>query len=131
MRGRCYDRTPMGRKVLVVDDDKLTLEIVKDMLEEAGYAVATLSAPRLIANVLLRERPDLVLVDVRMPELSGDLLVEFMSRFKLLTVPMVLFSAEEEDTLRELTERTGARGYIKKTEDRELFLRQVASFLPV
>jgi len=121
----------MGRKVLVVDDDKLTLEIVKDMLEEAGYAVATLSAPRLIANVLLREHPDLVLVDVRMPELSGDLLVEFMSRFKLLTVPMVLFSAEEEETLRELTERTGARGYIKKTEDRALFLHQVASFLPL
>src|SRR5215467_9914186 len=130
MRGRCYDRTAMSRKVLVVDDDKLTLEIVKDMLEEAGYAVATLSAPRLIANVLLRERPDLVLVDVRMPELSGDLLVEFMSRFKLLTVPMVLFSAEEEDTLRELTQRTGARDYIKKTNDRALFLKQVASFFP-
>jgi CheY-like chemotaxis protein len=120
----------MGRKILVVDDDKLTLEIVKDLLDEAGYATATLSAPRLIANVLLREKPDLILVDVRMPELSGDLLVEFMSRFKLLTVPMVLFSAEEEDTLKELALRTGARGYIKKSENHQLFLKQVASFLP-
>jgi CheY-like chemotaxis protein len=120
----------MGRKILVVDDDKLTLEIVKDMLEEGGYDVATLSQPRLIANVLLRERPDLVLVDVRMPELSGDLLVEFMSRFKLLDVPMVLLSAEEEATLRELAQRAGARGFIKKTSDRAAFLAKVRSFLP-
>ena len=119
----------MSRKVLVIDDDKLTLEIVRDMLEEGGYVVATLSQPRLVANVLLKEKPDLVLVDVRMPELSGDLLVEFMSRFNLLTVPIVLFSAEEEDVLRELTARTGARGYIKKTNDQARFLEQVKSFL--
>ena len=122
----------MKRKVLVIDDDQLTLAIVRDTLEEGGFAVVTLSAPRLVANVILRERPDLVLVDVRMPELSGDLLVEFVSQFKQLgQVPMVLFSAEEEDALARLAERSGARGYIKKTEDQALLLRQVRSFLPI
>jgi len=119
----------MARKILVVDDDKLTLEVVKDLLETAGYQVATLSAPRLIANVIVREQPDLILVDLRMPELPGDLLVEFARKFHL-KVPMVLFSAADEATLARLTEETGARGYIKKTDNHEQLLAQIRSFLP-
>ncbi len=88
----------MSAKVLVVDDDKLTLEVVRDMLEAGGYKVATLSAPRLIANVIVRERPDLILVDLRMPELSGDLLVEFIRKLEL-KVPVVLFSASAASLL--------------------------------
>ncbi|HJZ86087.1 MAG TPA: response regulator [Polyangia bacterium] len=118
----------MSAKVLVVDDDKLTLEVVRDMLEAGGYKVATLSAPRLIANVIVRERPDLILVDLRMPELSGDLLVEFIHKFEL-KVPVVLFSAADEATLKEMAIQSGARGYILKSGDRERFLAQVRSFL--
>lgn len=50
------------------------------MLEEAGYVVITVESPFGLSSALTREQPDVVLVDVTMPGLSGDKLVEITLR---------------------------------------------------
>lgn len=116
-------------KVLVVDDDRIVLEVVKDVLEEGGFTVVTLQTPQLIATVLERERPRLMLVDVQMPDVDGGDLVAFVRRFRRRYVEkIVLLSAESEERLRALTEQVGADGFIRKG-DRARLLAEVRRFL--
>ncbi len=58
-------------KVLIVDDDKLFLEILRQGLEERGFAVATAENGLEGIRKLTSERPDIILMDVVMPQMSG------------------------------------------------------------
>lgn len=59
-------------KVLIVDDSQLVLGMTKTVLERAGVSVVALDSPIGFTKVLSEERPDLALIDVGMPALSGD-----------------------------------------------------------
>ena len=118
-------------KVLVVDDDRVVLEVVKDLLEEAGHEVVPLSSPQLVATVIEKERPHLMLVDVNMPEVSGDAIVAFVKRFRRRYVQkIVLFSATDEDRLRSLAAELGTDGFIKKGALGAGLLAEIQRFLP-
>jgi DNA-binding response OmpR family regulator len=126
----------MPAKVLVVDDDWLVLELVKDLLEEAGYAVVTLQSPQLIATVLEREKPHLMLVDVQMPDLGGESVVAFTKRFRRRYVQkIVLFSAESAERLAVLVQELGVDGFVQKgslagAAQAEAWLAQIKQYLP-
>jgi CheY-like chemotaxis protein len=119
------------RKILIVDDSEIVREMVKMMLEDGGYDVVTVDSPFGFNSALRREQPDLVLVDVSMPALKGDKLVEIALRNELHHCPIVLFSDRPESDLQKLTRASGAAGYICKTDDAQLLLTSVAKFLPV
>lgn len=107
-----------GLKVIVIDDDPVTLEVTQAMLESLGHEVVTLKSPIGAAAVLLRERPDLALVDVEMPGLSGDDWLSLIREKKLLgedlSVDFVLHSGLPAEDLERLVKRTGALGAIRK-----------------
>ena len=64
------DLTP--KKVLVLDDNRAELNLAKLVLEEAGYEVVGCEVSVELINLLLIHKPDVVLLDVRMPLLTGD-----------------------------------------------------------
>jgi DNA-binding NtrC family response regulator len=115
-------------KILIVDDSEIVCDSVCTMLEPRGYDVVPLTSLFAFTKTLLAERPDLVLVDVSMPALSGDKLIE-ISRKHDDRYPMVLFSNRGESELSNLAARCGAAGYIQKTGDADRLARQVAVFL--
>lgn len=124
-----------GPKVLVVDDSAITREMVALLLEERGFQVVTLDTPIGFSRVLLRERPALVLIDVSMPALAGDKLVEATHKSRLYQqlgetgCPLVLHSDRSDADLRELCEKSGAQGYIRKTGDGDALVRAINGFL--
>ncbi|MDP9469617.1 MAG: response regulator [Chloroflexota bacterium] len=59
------------KMVLVVDDEPVIRDLVADVLRDEGYAVVTAADGREGLDLLARERPDLVLMDVMMPGLDG------------------------------------------------------------
>ena len=105
-------------KVIVIDDDPVTLELTQAMLESLGHEVVTLKSPIGAAAVLLRERPDLALVDVEMPGISGDDWLGLIREKKLLgedlSVDFVLYSGLPAEDLERLAKKTGALGAIHK-----------------
>jgi DNA-binding response OmpR family regulator len=80
------------RKILHIDDDEHILAAVKRSLEYAGYEVASSTGP-FVGHLIERERPDLIVVDVEMPFISGEKLFRIVkSHTEYAHLPIVFFS---------------------------------------
>ena len=107
---------PAKPRVLVVDDDPIQLELVSRTLKGYGFEVATSESPIGVTNSVRSFKPDVVLVDVNIPAMSGDKVVEVVRRLSDGGARYVLYSACDEGTLRRLAARTRADGWISKTK---------------
>ena len=70
----------MPSKVMIIDDSVLVLTIIRHQLEQAGFDVITRESALGTAAAVLREQPDVVLVDVMMPALGGENLVTLLRK---------------------------------------------------
>lgn len=116
-------------RILVIDDDAAHLLSARAILEEEGYEVFThhrwFGSTKVAANL----RPDLVLLDVNMPGLSGEELVGlFRAEPTTCQIPLVFFSSNDEDVLRRAVSKFDTLGYISKGNPVALRMR-VAEFL--
>lgn len=122
-------RNQIRMKILLVDDSEICRDTSQMMLEAAGFEVVALSSPLGFSKALLKEKPDIALVDVGMPALQGDQLVSYARRFGAKQgCPIVLFSAQSEPKLAALVETCGADGYIKKSDDWPATVRAILSY---
>jgi DNA-binding NtrC family response regulator len=118
------------RKIILLDDSAIVREMTRATLEDAGYEVIALDNQFSFSAVLGREKPDLVLVDVGMPALQGDVLVKIANGYKgLHKCPMVLFSDRSPNELSLLANACGAAGFIRKTPNAEELLLAIERFL--
>lgn len=102
-------------KVLLVDDDRLVLATLSGGLEEAGYAVQACASAEEARRVLGLERPDIAVLDVRMPGQSGLELAKQLQEHPGL--PFIFLTAYgDEDIVREAIAH-GALGYLVKPVD--------------
>ena len=119
-------------KVMVVDDDPIVLEVTRERLEAAGYEVLPRQSPLGTSAAILRDRPDLVLLDVKMPGLGGDVLARMLSSNPAANRPaLVLHSSGSRDDLLRLARSCGAVGAITKTSDSGVFMRQLEECMAV
>ena len=109
------------RSVLVVDDDSGMAETLADILSVFGYAVTTASSAVAAVRVVTQTRPDLVLMDVRMPGLSG---VEALKRMRALApqLAVIMMTAFARDDLAEEARRAAALAVLPKPLDMERLL---------
>ena len=109
--------------VLVVDDEDIVREVVCTYLEREGYSTLQASAGRAAALALIEsERPDLIVLDVMLPEIDGySILAELRKRDD---IPVILLTARTEETDRVLGLELGADDYVVKPfSPRELAAR--------
>ena len=100
-------------KILVVDDEVGILNSTALLLSELGFEVTTTSDHGEVLPTLRKERPSLLLQDVRMPGLDLDGLMRAIRQDPVVgKTPVVLFSANMD--LRDVQERVGATGYLEK-----------------
>ena len=119
-----------GRKVLCVDDDGVELIVIRAWLELAGYKVVTQKGPLGTTQVFLREKPDVVLLDMNMPGLSGDALGKLITQVtRKASVDIIFYSGEDPDVVRSRTMDLNVRGIIHKTHDGSIFLSQFERLL--
>jgi len=121
---------PAKSKILVIDDDEKALAIAKRQLEAAGYDVLTSESALKLPIIVQREKPDLVLLDVEMPALRGEHVLELSQMFDFLReIPIVLHSAKSDEELQALVAKSNARGYIRKSGNPLSFIEQVQKYL--
>lgn len=102
-------------KILVVDDSEIALEVAEMALAEAGYDVATVASAFKLTPAIREHRPDVILLDVRMPALSGEKAAQILKQYNFSRhIPILLYSSLEADELERLVGVTGASGFIRK-----------------
>ena len=99
-------------RILVVDDDPLTLRLVRDSLTKAGYDPAVTGDPREVPQLILRMKPELVLLDLVFPGADGITLMETVPA--LAELPVIFISAYGRDETIARALEAGAADYIVK-----------------
>jgi two-component system, OmpR family, alkaline phosphatase synthesis response regulator PhoP len=103
------------RRILLIDDSEITLELQKHVLEARGYEVSGTSSLIAFERLVTEFRPDLILTDIHMPEAQGtDICRTLKSEYNTQDIPIVLFSSLPDDELAALAEQVGADGYLSK-----------------
>ena len=109
------------RKILIVDDDIHLLHTTKELLEIEGYEVTIQGNSLGTIKNIIKSRPDLVLLDINMPVLSGEKIAEILTNeFWNRTTKILFHSSNDEDTLRKAVKTYGVNGYICKGNLSEL-----------
>jgi two-component system KDP operon response regulator KdpE len=119
----------MMKKILVVDDSELMLEIVRHALEAAGFSALTASDLSQMEKLRDEGHPDLILVDVQMPEAYGDDVALVLRKGYNVGVPVLLFSSLDETDLAARAKRVDADGWISKRSGIEALVQRVKEFL--
>jgi DNA-binding response OmpR family regulator len=117
-------------KILVVDDDEVSLAVVRAWLESEGHEVITHHGALGARAVLLREEPDIVVLDLMMPGLAGDALARLLAVAAKSKPPrMILYSGHDLDALNHLATGLPVLGTIAKTADGGAFLSRFRSLV--
>lgn len=116
----------MAKKILVIDDHLNVRNILKFNLQKKGYVVITVEDAEHGLGVILKEKIDLVLLDIMLPGIDGFKVLDVLKAKNLLQkVPVVMISArgEEQDILTAL--KHGAKDYIVKPFNFEVLFNKI------
>ncbi|MFZ0547492.1 MAG: response regulator transcription factor [Candidatus Promineifilaceae bacterium] len=112
----------MARTIMVVDDDAAIRQMLRVNLEQEGFRIVTASNGREALFVLRQEKPDLIILDLMMPEMGG---YEFMRAYSQESdTPVIMLTAKIDETDKVLGLEFGADDYLTKPFSmRELIAR--------
>jgi DNA-binding response OmpR family regulator len=112
----------MSKTILVVDDEKRLVSLVESYLAQEGYRVVSAYNGKEALTVARREKPDLIVLDVMMPEMDG---YEFMRKHRAESnTPIILLTARVDDDEKVIGLEVGADDYMTKPfRPRELVAR--------
>jgi two-component system, sensor histidine kinase and response regulator len=120
---------PQGPRILLVDDVDDNLFLLQTILESEGYLIDVANNGALALEIMKTTPPDLVLLDVMMPELDGYELTRKIRRdAQLHAIPVVLITAHVE-ACRIKGLAVGATDFIRKPVDFEEVILRVATIL--
>lgn len=118
-------------RILVIDDTPALLDVIRVCLEDEGYQVRTCLESRQAVGMARAERPDVIMLDVVMPEVSGwDVLAELRADPSFAQVPVIVCTAYVAEAMGRLSELKGPDqhlGLLPKPFDIEELIEVVAS----
>ena len=116
--------------VLVVDDEAAIVRLLRATMQAEGYAVITADRGGTALDLLNTERPDLVVLDVMMPEMDGfETLRRIRSESQVPTVPVILLTARTGDIDKLQGFQQGADDYVTKPFNPDELLARIAAVL--
>jgi DNA-binding response OmpR family regulator len=108
-------KTNHKAKIMVIDDQEDILDMVKLILEEAGFVVLTMLSGHEALQLIYREKPNLILLDIMMPDLDGlELLKILKIEESTAGIPVVMLTAKVEARDKMAAMRDKAADYICK-----------------
>ncbi len=125
-----WSRQGHRQRILYVEDNFENRILVQRILEAEGYAFLGAADAQEGLDIARREIPDLILVDINMPEIDGlSMARELKNDPRFARVPVVAITANVMHGDRERTLAAGCDGYIQKPIDVDALPRQIGAFL--
>ena len=119
-----------GGTILVVEDNRLNMKLVRDVLEHAGYDVVGAATGEEGVELALRIRPDLVLMDLQLPGIDGtEALRRIQRSVPGALMPIVAVTASAMPSDHDAAARAGFDGFLEKPLNVRALPAQVASYL--
>lgn len=120
----------MVQKILIVEDNELNMKLFNDLLEAHGYATVTTRDGTKALDMARDSKPDLILMDIQLPEVSGlDITRQIKAEKDLQNIPIIAVTAfamkGDEDKIREC----GCNGYISKPISIASFIETIRNHL--
>lgn len=120
----------MPESVLIVEDNPLNLELASDILANSGYEVLTAADAQACRALLSAHRPDLVLLDLRLPDANGlDLTRELRAAPATRDLVIVALTAHAMADDRDKALAAGCDDYLTKPINTRTLADQVAAFI--
>lgn len=118
-------------KILIVEDIPDNAELARKILSSRGYEVLLAESAEEGHAIALEERPDLILLDLGLPDYDGLTLAgQIREDPAIASVPIIAFTAWPPETAKHMAEDYGCDGFVSKPIERvNAFLAQVESFL--
>jgi len=109
-------KTP--KKILIVEDESMLQNLYAEKFRQAGYRVITVTEAKTGLEIAKKEKPDIVLLDILLPEESGLYFLENIKKEKsgkVASAAVIVFSNFDEPKTREKAKALGAEAYLIKT----------------
>ncbi len=120
----------MARKILVVDDEAVLVETIAYNLEQAGYQVLTAADGGSALEAARRETPDLVILDLMLPEMDGlEVCRQLRREHTTATIPIMMLTAKGDEIDKVVGLEVGADDYVTKPFGRRELLARVRALL--
>ena len=120
----------MPKKVLIVEDNDLNLKLFRDLLEANGYVTVETKEGVNATDLVRREKPDLILMDIQLPEISGlDVTRKIKADKSICDIPIIAVTAFAMKDDEEKILRAGCEAYISKPISIVNFLETLKKFL--
>ncbi len=120
----------MKKKVLVVDDDGSNLMLEKDLLEVAGFEVFTAENAAVAIDIARREKPDIIVMDVRLPDMRGTETARILRQDKeTRDIPIVFVTASVLGEGMEEIKAITNSGFIGKPINTRTFAKEISQFI--
>lgn len=117
-------------RIIYAEDDAMMAELVQTILIEAGHAVGTLGDGKSALDVVRRRRPDLLILDMRMPEMGGSEVLDVLRRDPdLWDLPVLVLTGRTSESDEAITRRAGATDYLRKPFKPEALVSAVEALL--
>ncbi|UCD55299.1 MAG: response regulator [Candidatus Omnitrophota bacterium] len=120
----------MAKKILVVDDEPDILKVVTFRLRKAGYKVVTAEDGQKALDLAQREKPDLILLDLRLPVIDGYEVCRKLKSDELFKkIPIIFLTASSAATIIDKTKKFKADDYLIKPFEPDDLLKKVKRFM--
>lgn len=114
------------KKILIVDDSVGMVRMIQTVLEKEGYKTVGVSDPSQVEKTIDTESPNLILLDVVMPERNGFQVCRSLKNSQAYkSIPVIVVSGKSTPSDRYWAQQQGANGYVAKPFDPDELLREV------
>ena len=120
----------MVKKVLVVDDSQAEIRLLQSMLQQGGFQAVAISDPTKTEEAIEAERPNVILLDVVMPQRNGfQVCRDLKSQALYSNIPVILVTSKSAPSDRYWGEQQGANAFVAKPFTPDELLSAVKRFV--
>ncbi len=122
-------------KILIVDDEahiRLLMEQTLEEFEDKGVEIFTASDAKKALDIILKEKPDVVFLDIMMPEMNGyDVCLKIKNEYRLMKTFVILLTAKGQEADQKKGFACGANMYMTKPFDPDLVINKISDVLNI
>jgi DNA-binding response OmpR family regulator len=120
----------MGKRILIVDDEKEWIQVLAMRLGHKGYQTEAAFDTLQATTQAIRLKPDLILLDIMMPAGGGlEALKNIRANVKTFSIPVIVLTARGDKETKEAAEGLGISGYFVKTANTDELLAKMKEVL--